>query len=78
MMACGGSVGETVLQAGKPLDGRADRHEFEQPAQLVDVRFDADHVVGPDRGRLVADEADRVLAGVINQRRQLVDLSPRK
>ena len=44
----------------------------------MDVRFDADHVVGADRGGFVADQADGVLAGVVDQRRQLVDLAARE
>ena len=54
--------------AGAALDRGADRHELDQAAELVDVGLDADHVVGADRIGLVADQADGVLAGVVDER----------
>ena len=77
MIACGGSVGRDGGQARHALHRRADGHELDQVAQLVDVRLDAHHVVGADRLGLVADQADGVFAGVVDQRGQVADLAAR-
>ena len=57
------------------LHGGADGHELDQAAHFVNVGFDADHVVGADGRGFVGDQADGVLAGVVNQRGQIVNLA---
>src|SRR5205823_2910805 len=57
------------------FDGGADGHELEQVVVLVDVGLDADDVVGADGGGFVADQADGVLAGVVDQCGERLDLA---
>src|SRR2546422_1021722 len=58
--------GRGGLQAGEFSHGGADRHELDEAAELVDMCLDPDHVLRADRRCLVAYEADRVLAGLVD------------
>ena len=77
MIACGGSVGLSGRKARHALHGRADGHELDQRAEIVNVGPDAHHVVGADRLGLVADQSDGVFAGVVDQRREIADFAAR-
>ncbi len=62
-------------EIGQAFDGGADGHEFQQIAHVVDVGFDADDIIRTDGGGFLADQADGVLAGIIDQAGQLVDFA---